>query len=389
MKLLRITVEGLPLFEDILDITFNTNQKVLKEYTEGINYLFPLIYSNNIEMFAGINASGKTSALKAILLAMDILNSVPINRSKFKDILGRSNKVIYNCYYYVTDKTGAYVCRMQTEIAYEETPEFDVTYKIVNEEFWKKDISTVKTRAQLTDFNGIESEVRSNEERYLPSDVSIIIAINKLFQSKLFYLDLMNYTDNNTIGVKGDISPELITFLDPTIESISIIEHEKGTSIVEEIKLKFYGKEEITLYNKADLNLYLSSGTIKGLTVFKFAERVLEAGGYLVVDELENHFNKEIVSVLMGFFTDNKINKNGATLIFSTHYPELLDNVSRNDCIYITRNTNGISVENLANILKRNDLKKSDAYQSDMLKGTAPSYEAYIKLKRKLKESII
>jgi hypothetical protein len=131
----------------------------------------------------------------------------------------------------------------------------------------------------LTDFNGIESEVRSNEERYLPSDVSIIIAIKKLFQSKLFYLDLMNYTDNNTIGVKGDISPELITFLDPTIESISIIEHEKGNSIVEEIKLKFYGKEEITLYNKADLNLYLSSGTIKGLTVFKFAERVLEAGG--------------------------------------------------------------------------------------------------------------
>ena len=135
--------------------------------------------------------------------------------------------------------------------------------------------------------------------------------------------------------------------------------------------------------------MYLSSGTIKGLTVFKFAERVLEVGGYLVVDELENHFNKEIVSVLMGFFTDNKINKNGATLIFSTHYPELLDNVSRNDCIYITRNTNGISVENLANILKRNDLKKSDAYQSDMLKGTAPSYEAYIKLKRKLKESIV
>jgi hypothetical protein len=27
------------------------------------------------------------------------------------------------------NKTGAYVCRMQTEIAYEETPEFDVTYK--------------------------------------------------------------------------------------------------------------------------------------------------------------------------------------------------------------------------------------------------------------------
>ena len=156
----------------------------------------------------------------------------------------------------------------------------------------------------------------------------------------LLDLELMSYTDNNTIGVKGDISSELITFLDPSIESLSIEEVEKGTSTGEIIKLKFYGKDEITLYNKNDLNVYLSSGTVKGLNVFKDAEIILRNGGYLVVDELENHFNKEIVSTLMGFFADNKINKNGATLIFSTHYPELLDNVNRNDCIYITRNIN-------------------------------------------------
>jgi hypothetical protein len=385
MKLLKLKVNGLPLFEEDLDLSFYATQRVEKDKLDGLTNLFPLVYTNNIEMFAGINASGKTSVLKVILFAMDLLRNVPINQSRFKDILGKSKKVVFDCYYYATDITGSYICRIKTEVLGEKKPNYTFEYTIGNEEYWKKDISTVKTRKQLTDFSGIESEVRSNEEKYLPPDVSIIIAINKLFQGSISYKDLMNYTDNNTIGVKGIISSELIRFLDPTIESLSIEEVEKGTSVSEIIKLKFYGKDEITLYNKNDLNAYLSSGTIKGLTVFRDAEYTLMTGGYLVVDELENHFNKEIVSVLMGFFYDNKINKNGATLIFSTHYPELLDNVNRNDCIYITRNIKGITVENLSGSLKRNDIKKSDAYQSDLLKGTAPSYESYIKLKKKLK----
>ena len=33
-------------------------------------------------------------------------------------------------------------------------------------------------------------------------------------------------------------------------------------------------------------------------------------------------------------------------------------------------------------ILKRNDIKKSDAYQSGFLEGTVPTYEAYMKLKK-------
>ena len=88
----------------------------------------------------------------------------------------------------------------------------------------------------------------------------------------------------------------------------------------------------------------------------KFKDKeVLQKGGYIVVDEVENHFNKEIVTTLMRFFMDSKLNTNGGTLIFSTHYPELLDEYDRNDSIFIIRNRNGITVENLSTILKRND----------------------------------
>ena len=87
---------------------------------------------------------------------------------------------------------------------------------------------------------------------------------------------------------------------------------------------------------------------------------------------------------MMRFFMNSKLNKNGGTLIFSTHYSELLDEYDRNDSIYIIRNRGGIEVENLCAILKRNDIKKSDAYQSGFLEGTTPMYEAYMQLKKSM-----
>ena len=75
-------------------------------------------------------------------------------------------------------------------------------------------------------------------------------------------------------------------------------------------------------------------------------------------------------------------------LIFSTHYAELLDEFERNDNIYIVRNKDGISAENLSVVLKRNDIKKSDAYQSGFLEGTVPMYDAYMSLKKRLIHSL-
>ena len=110
----------------------------------------------------------------------------------------------------------------------------------------------------------------------------------------------------------------------------------------------------------------------------------LALGWYLIVDELENHFNREIVSTLIRFYMDKKVNPKGAMLIFSTHYAELLDEFERNDNVYIVRNRGGITAENLSVILKRNDIKKSEAYQSGFLEGTVPMYDAYMALKTSL-----
>ena len=135
--------------------------------------------------------------------------------------------------------------------------------------------------------------------------------------------------------------------MDPTIESLQF--DEKDQKVV--IRLKFKVKEEIAMNSPIELNNYLSSGTVKGMITFTLAQEVLQKGGYIVVDEIENHFNKEIVTTLMCFFMDSKMNKNGGTLVFSTHYPELLDEYDRNDSII--RNRNGITVENLSTIFEK------------------------------------
>ena len=180
--------------------------------------------------------------------------------------------------------------------------------------------------------------------------------------------------------------PELEIPDDMELEIEKLYFEEKNEKPI--IHLKFKGKEEIVLNNPIELNNYLSSGTVKGMITFTLAQEVLKDGGCLIVDEVENHFNKEIVSTLIRFFMDGKINKNGGMLIFSTHYPELLDEYDRNDSIFITRNRDGITAENLSNILKRNDIKKSDAYQSGFLEGTTPTYEAYMQLKKSIAASL-
>ena len=218
---------------------------------------------------------------------------------------------------------------------------------------------------------------------FLLDDVSIMVAFNKRNREHVPFTELLRYTNINALTIKEDCPPQLIAFFDPSVAYLKVESKSKGL----DIRLKFNGQDELQLKQLSELDRYLSSGTIKGINVFLKAMETFQTGGYLIVDELENHFNREIVSTLIRFFMDKKVNPRGAMLIFSTHYPELLDEFERNDNIYVARHQQGITVENLSNLLKRNDVKKSDAYQSGLLEGTVPMYEAFMDLKRSIMQT--
>lgn len=384
MKLLKITAEGLPLFKEKLDLIFYAQQRVTEDDKTILYQLFSNVYLNPANGFIGINASGKTSVLKVVLLALNMLNNEPLNHIETKDILGDSKKVVLDCCFYSTSSDE--VCRLETVITSEKDKTEGIRYRIVQEQLWAKKTADITTRKAMTDFKGREPVlVRSDREEFLSDDVSIMIARNKKTKEQVKAVSLLRFTYMNVLPFSDEIPAEVITFLDPTVESLYFDEKDRKTLI----HLKFQGKDEVVLNNPEELNHYLSSGTVKGMIIFTLAQEALRTGGYLVVDEIENHFNKEIATTLMRFFMDGKLNKYGGILIFSTHYPELLDEFDRNDSIFITRNRGGITAENLCNILKRNDIKKSDAYQSGFLEGTTPMYEAYMQLKKSMAALLI
>lgn len=382
MKILRITVNGLPLFKQELDLLFYTQQRVGEDDKEKLYKIEPNYYLHTACAFIGINASGKTSVLKVINLALNILRNEPINHVESRNILGACERATFKICF--LDKKNNVYC-LKTVITSKKAKAGRYVYSIIEEKLWEKPISSVKSKKYLTDFTAISPiAVRNTEEAYLPDDVSFIIAHNKKANDKIDVFSLLSYTNINILPFSEDIPLEVIAFLDPTIEKLYFEKVEDKASI----HLKFKDEEEIILNNAVELEQYLSSGTIKGIITFSIVKEVLASGGYILVDELENHFNKEIVVTLIRFFMDSSLNKNGSTLIFTTHYPELLDEYDRNDAIYIVRNRNGITAENLSYILKRNDIKKSDAYQSGFLEGTTPAYEAYLRLKKNLAASL-
>lgn len=382
MKILRITAQGLPLFKEDLDICFYTQQRVSEDDKNNLYNLIDNYYLHSACAFIGINASGKTSVLKVINLALNIIKNEPINHVEVKTILGGSEKATIRTYFYDKRK---YICCLETVITAKKAKTGEYVYSILSERLWEKPIASVKSKKYLTDFDGIEPvDSRNSNEAYLSDDVSFIIAHNKKVNDAVDVFSLLSYTNVNVLPFTEDIPLEVIAFLDPTIEKLCFEQAEGKTFI----HLKFRDEDEIILNNAVDLEQYLSSGTIKGIITFSMVKEVLQSGGYLLVNEIENHFNKEIVTTLMRFFMDSRLNKRGGTLIFTTHYPELLDEYDRNDGICIVRNRNGITVENLSYILKRNDIKKSDAYQSGFLEGTTPAYEAYMRLKKNLAASI-
>lgn len=381
MKVLRVTAQGLPLFKEELDISFFAQQRVADDDKDLLYALFSNVYMNCANAFIGINAAGKTSVLKVILLALNLLNNQPINHIETRDILGDTDKAVINIYFH---SDAQEICRLETVIISEKSKTDAICYKIVKEALWSKPQDSVIARKNLTDFSGYKPVAVRKEEEFLSDDVSIIIAHNKRKKEKMDVVSLLSFTNINVLPFSEEIPLEVISFLDPTIEKLYFDKKENKTLI----HLQFRGRNEIILNNPIDLNHFLSSGTIKGIVAFTLVREVLKSGGYMVMDEIENHFNKEIVSTLIRFFMDTRLNKNGGTLIFTTHYPELLDEYDRNDGIHIIRNKNGITVENLSNILKRNDIKKSEAYQSGFLEGTTPGYESYMRLKKSIADSI-
>ncbi|EUJ31286.1 AAA family ATPase [Listeria cornellensis] len=210
--------------------------------------------------------------------------------------------------------------------------------------------------------------------------------------SKKIIKDMGHQTNFNYLSVYSEKMPiSFVNYLDASIEEFCILNQEVNTiKKIPKFKIKFKGSNKEIISEVFELEKYLSSGTIKGISILINMMTVLNTGGYLLIDEIENHLNKTIVINIIDMFTSS-LNKNGATLIFTTHYSEILDSIDRSDSIYILHKYKNISLDKfstLASEKDRSDKKKSDLFLSGELK-SAPSYTGYRQLIKDMTRFIV
>ncbi|MCI1985015.1 MAG: ATP-binding protein [Lactobacillus sp.] len=201
-------------------------------------------------------------------------------------------------------------------------------------------------------------------------------------------LSTVQNVDTNRVMTFVDQTPiKLLRYLDNSIERLDY-ESDHKTGRITNVRLKFKGRPEIlTATDFEGITKYLSSGTVRGITLFFEMIVALRSGATLLVDEIELHINKQIAEDFVNFFQDPTINTANATLVFSTHYLELLDRLERKDEIYFLARQAQSKVyryDEIADI--RGELKKSDVFKSNFIPGTAPNFDHLKDLRHDLEQ---
>ena len=78
-----------------------------------------------------------------------------------------------------------------------------------------------------------------------------------------------------------------------------------------------------------------SLGTVKLFTALPYLYDVLESGGVLIIDELENGLHLSLAKEIINLFTSKESNPKHAQLICTSHQPLLLDGNYRRDQVWV------------------------------------------------------
>lgn len=126
-----------------------------------------------------------------------------------------SSEVVFDTYFYSDNKS---VNQLHTIVA-----KRDGKYFIKDEYLKSKPISKAKKKDDVFDFDNCETAITGdNDEDFLPEDVSIIIALNKCSNKRMFVENMLQYTNSNRLKISEDCSSELIAFFDPSVEYLHI-----------------------------------------------------------------------------------------------------------------------------------------------------------------------
>lgn len=373
MKILKITSSNFKLCEDNFTISFIPEANKTSEDKEfELHEISDNLYTFKTLCFVGKNASGKTTASELLSIVYDIFSMFRIRNSY--NILKYWNKT-FNID--VTFYEEGYLYRYTTDICRDSESN---TIIFNNQKLYKREY--MKSYAKMIfDYSKYE-EVEINNT--LPSDTSIVYLVLKDIAFRGIYCPSRDdvFADYNAVFnvyrlLNNDkVINAIIKMFDEHIDNIEMVSENKFRIIYSNNV-----KREVT---NSELYNILSSGTTKGLGLFTYVVYSLVNGCDLIIDEIENHFHKSLVENLVNLYKDKSVNKKNATLIFTTHYCEVLDLFNRTDNIYITKYDKSIYLENMYRSYDfRPELSKSRKFYSNTF-NTDINYDYLMNFKKEL-----
>jgi hypothetical protein len=381
MKMLRVEYQDINLFDSNLIIDFSASDRVVEK--EQVNMISSSVYLQKVIAFAGINATGKTTVLRLIDFAMNLLsdNTVLANVEMKYGIFKDNSKIIID---FIKDNQ---IYRLESLIGVkkdliENTLSFNSSYYYKEETIYSKPLKSVVVKKNLFKWD-IEpkynrTSLNTDNLKMIKDNQSIIVLITG--EKKVIHFAFIDSVNVNTIFSEKKINTDVYNLFDNNIKDIKFIDDTN-------FEIKYKNSNQVFRSNDSiDQYHYLSSGTIRGPKLIEMIFLILQFGGYLIIDEIEIHLNKTLIEVIIDFFKSEKTNPRGAQLIFSTHYLEILDTMDRKDNIYVTRKDKSfnLSVTKFTDKISRNDVKKSEILLSNYFENTAPSYEVIRTLKEAL-----
>lgn len=367
MKILKLKVNNFFLCRDDLNISFMPiSKKTLEDKEYELLEIAPELYVYNTVAFIGKNASGKTTLLRLLNMVYEILSFFRIEN--FKYLISKT--MTLELFFYHENKIYFYKTNILNQKGIIKFNEEEIYYRTYNKTALKNlfDLN-LYTKMEITNF--------------LPEDTSALFNVFKKVDSKILYYSSDDYNLEiyfNIYKLLGENKPiiikDILQLFDEHITNIELTNNDF-------FKITYFDNSSEILTQK-ELNEKLSSGTEKGIALFVYIVYSLTHGIDLIVDEIETHFHRTLVNNIISLYKDKRINKYSATLIFSTHYPEILDLFNRSDNIYITKNNSQIYLENVyLDYNARSELLKSKRFYNNAF-DTNVSYDNLMKFKEDL-----
>lgn len=373
MKLLRVVASNFKNCCDNFTIDFVAKSRKTSEDKEyELQTIADDLYAFNTVAFVGKNASGKTTAVDLLDCCYSILGDFCLENKHY-----RYDGIKLEIIFYHED----FIYRYRTDLGSSTTLSNKASF--INQTLERKKYYKSKLKSIYLDD---DFEPISNISA-LPEDTSITFFVLKKKETRAIYFDC-DGEGANTYHLmfkalkKYDIPlstlSHILRIFDENIREISMKDEHN-------FRLKFEGDQpKDQVMSDKELLYFLSSGTTKGMLLYTFVVASLKYGFDLIIDEVEDHFHKTLVENMLSLYKDKSVNRHNATLIFTTHYCEVLDLFNRQDNIWISKANGKVSLSNMYDDYDlRPELLKSKQFYNNAFQ-TSVNYEDLMNLKKEL-----